>query len=81
MFTKEQIEKAAACKNADELLELARTENIQLTHDEAEKYFADLQETEIKLDDVKKIAGGVCIANMCGQDCTDYPNGPCVGNC
>lgn len=81
MFTKEQIEKAAACKNADELLDLARTENIQLTRDEAEKYFADLQETEINLDDVKKIVGGVCAANACGQDCSDYENGICIGNC
>lgn len=81
MFTKEQIEKAATCKSIGELLELAAAEGVQLTRDEAEKYFADLQETEINLDDVKKIVGGVCAANACGQDCSDYENGICIGNC
>ena len=35
-LTKEQIEKAMECKTADELLELAKAEGIEMTKDEAE---------------------------------------------
>lgn len=68
-FTEEQIKKAAACGSADELLELAKAEGFELTKEEAEKYFAELQNTEITLDDVKNVAGGACAGNVCGSNC------------
>ena len=79
-FTKEQIEKAAACKSVEELLALAGAEGIELSKDEAEKLFAQLQGGEMSLDDVGVIAGGACIGNACGADCYSGP-GPCVGQC
>ena len=36
-FTEEQLKKAAECKSVEELLELARTEGIELAKEEAEK--------------------------------------------
>lgn len=36
-FTKEQIEKAMQCKNADELLALAKAELYDMTRDEARR--------------------------------------------
>ena len=59
-LTKEQIEKAMACKTADELLELAKAEGIELTKDEAEAYLVEMG--DVKLDDetLSKVAGGGC---------------------
>lgn len=68
-FSKEQIEKAAACKSVEELIALAKESGIELALDEAEKYFSELRNTEIDLDDVKNIAGGACAGNACGAAC------------
>ncbi len=75
-FTKEQIEKAAACKSVEELLELAKAEGIALAKEEAEKYFAQLSGSALTLDDINEVAGGgmsnVCASNVC------CPNTPAV---
>lgn len=63
-FSKEQIEKAAQCKNVEELISLAKTEGIELTKEEAEKYFAQLKNKALNLDDVADVAGG-CTGNAC----------------
>jgi predicted ribosomally synthesized peptide with nif11-like leader len=63
-FTKEQIEKAIACKSSDELLALAESEGISLTKEEAEKYFQQLSDKSISEEDLENIAGG-CIGNAC----------------
>lgn len=68
-FNEEQIKKAAECKNIDELLELAKTEGIELAKEEAEKLFASLKDEEVNLDDVKKVAGGFCAGDVCGANC------------
>ena len=39
-ITREQLEKAMACKNVDELLALAKAEGFGLTRDEAEAYIS-----------------------------------------
>ena len=59
-ITKEMLEKAMQCKSADELLELAKSEGVELTQTEAEVYLAEL--TDVELDDkvLKKVAGGGC---------------------
>ena len=60
-LTKEQIEKAMECKTADELLELAKAEGIELTRDEAEAYMAEMEDFELDEEALSKAAGGgVC---------------------
>ena len=39
-FTKEQIRKAMECRTADELLELAKSEGVELTREQADEYIA-----------------------------------------
>ena len=39
-LAKEQIKKAMECKTADELIALAKSWGIELSHDEAEEYVA-----------------------------------------
>ncbi len=68
-ITKEQIQKAMACKTAAELVALAKSENIELTEEEAARYISSMAEKKINLDELDDIRGGVCVGNVCGLDC------------
>jgi predicted ribosomally synthesized peptide with nif11-like leader len=57
-LTKEQIEKAIACKTADELLSLAQAEGYEMTKDEAEAYIAEMADYELDDETLKSAAGG-----------------------
>ncbi len=57
-LTKEQIEKAMGCQNADELMALAKAEGYELTRDEAEAYMAEMEDLELDDETLEKAAGG-----------------------
>ena len=61
-LTPEMIEKAKAAKTAEELLEIAKANNIEMTADEAATYFAQLnpKSGELNDDDLDAVAGGGC---------------------
>lgn len=63
-FTKEQIEKAMACKSVEELMAMAEAESVSLTREEAQAYFAQLSTGELKAEDIDNIVGG-CTGNVC----------------
>ena len=46
VVTKEQIQKAMACKTVEELMELAKAEGVELTKEEAEAYMAEMEDVE-----------------------------------
>ena len=73
-FNAEMIEKAKAAKSAEELLELAKASNVEMTADEAATYFAQLnpKSGELDDDDLDAVAGGAC------ADSNDNDN-PAVG--
>ena len=79
-FTKEQIQKAMECKSADELLALAKAEGVELTAEEAEKYFETLQTKELSLDDLDAVAGGT-VASPCAGHVEICAGQACAGNC
>ncbi len=60
-ITKAQMLKAIKCKTADELLELAKAEGVEITKEEAEAYLAELTDIELDNETLEKIAGGVGI--------------------
>lgn len=62
-LTKEQLQKAMACKTVDELIKVAKTGGVELTKDEAEAYLAELSDVELDDEMLKKAAGGVCWTN------------------
>ena len=62
-ITSEQVMKAVQCKNADELLALAKAERYDMTRDEAEAYMAEMADIELDEATLKKAAGGVCWDN------------------
>ena len=61
-LTPEMIEKAKAAKSAEELLEIAKENNVEMTADEAATYFAQLnpKSGELSDDDLDSVAGGAC---------------------
>ena len=58
-LTKEMIMQALKCKNADELIALAKTGDIELTKAEAEAFMAEMADFELDENQLKKVAGGV----------------------
>ena len=57
-LTKEQIEKAMACKSADELMKVAKEEGFDLSKDEADAYMAEMADFELDEETLSKAAGG-----------------------
>ena len=64
-LTKDMIEKAMACKTAEELIALAKSEGIEITEAEAEAYLAELSECEMKDGRLRRIAGGTAFTIKC----------------
>lgn len=65
-ITKEMVMKAMQCKNADELVALAKTGGIELTKEEAEAYMTELSDFELDESQLKKVAGGIKTCYMIG---------------
>lgn len=62
-ITKEMLAKAMQCKNADELVALAKTGGFEMTKDEAEAYFTELADFELDEKALEKAAGGSCYSD------------------
>lgn len=59
--SKELLEKAKTAKTVEELLELAKEENIDMTEKEAAKIFANLHQSgELSDEELDNVAGGGC---------------------
>ena len=67
-ITKEMFAKAMQCETADELIALAKSKGIKLTKEEAEAYFAELDDYELDGEDLKQVAGGMCYSAGMGAD-------------
>ena len=58
-FTDEMLEKAKTAKSAEELLEMAKAENIEISAEEAAKAFAELNKTgELSDEELDNVSGG-----------------------
>ena len=58
-YSKELIEKAKTAKTAEELLAMAKAENIELTEEQAAKAFAELNKSgELSDEELDNVAGG-----------------------
>ncbi len=58
-LTKEMVKKALRCKDADELLALAKSEGYEMTREEAEAYMAEINDCQLDDEAMKAVAGGV----------------------
>ncbi len=66
-LSKDLIAKAMQCENADELIEVAKEEGIELTQDEAEAYLAELEDVELDSADLKQVAGAGGWCSLCAD--------------
>ena len=57
-ITKEMIRKAMQCKDADELMALAKANGFDITKEEAEAYMTEMADVELDGDVLKSVAGG-----------------------
>ena len=58
-ISKELIEKAKTAKSAEELLAMAKAENIEMTAEEANKVYAELHKTgELSDEELDNVSGG-----------------------
>ena len=71
-LTKDMIEKAMACKTAEELIALAKAEGFEITKDEAEAYFSELSDVELDEKALRNVAGGTCTLE--GTSCWTLSN-------
>ncbi|MCR4705711.1 MAG: Nif11-like leader peptide family RiPP precursor [Lachnospiraceae bacterium] len=57
-LTKEQIEKAMACKTADELVAHAKESGFEITKEEAEAFLSEALDFELDDEMLQKVSGG-----------------------
>ena len=66
-LTKEQIEKAMACKTPEELIALAKEAGVELTLEQAKAYLEELENVELDQEALDEVAGGF-MPSVCHQD-------------
>ena len=57
-LSQEIIAKAMKCETPEQLVELAKSEGIELTKDEAQAYLAEMEDIELDSKQLKAVAGG-----------------------
>ena len=90
-FTPELIAKAKAAKSAEELIAIAKENNVELTAEQAKTYFEQLTATGVVADDeLEIVAGGACgdneeecysIVSLPEKTFVEVINGKCCDKC
>ena len=62
-FSAEMIKKAKGAKSAKELFELAKTEGIDVTEDEARKYFEQINLPDLDDELLDMVLGGAIVSD------------------
>lgn len=57
-LTTEMVAKAMQCKNAEDLMALAKANGFDITKEEAEAYMAELEDVELDEASLQAVAGG-----------------------
>ena len=73
-ITKEMLVKAMQCHTAEELMALAKSEDRELTKEEAEAYLAEIDDFELEEEALEQVAGGYKLCENYGQACPSYIN-------
>ena len=71
--TPQMIQKAMGCKDAGELIALAKENDIELTQEEAEAYLAELEDIELDEKALSDVSAAVCY-DHCPPACEDCSN-------
>ena len=68
-LSEEVIAKAMQCETPEQLIELAKSEGIELTKDEAQAYLDEMDDLELDRQQLKQVAGSACGRYW---KCSDY---------
>ena len=81
-LSQELIAKAMQCETPEELIELAKTEGIDLTLEEAQAYLDEMDDMELDRQQLKAVAGGWCVLDCpCNRESyDDLPEGSDCGS-
>ena len=61
------------CETPDQLVEIAKSNGIDLTLDEAQAYLDEMDDFELDSKQLKAVAGGLCSDDCsCNDDCGGY---------
>ncbi len=71
-LTQEMIMKAMQCKDADELIALAKAEGKEITKEEAEAYLAEMDDMELDAEVLGKVSGGGCYSENNFEPCNNF---------
>ena len=73
-FTTEQMRKAMECKTADELLALAKAEDVEFSREQAEEYIANLGRRKMNDEELAQVVGGKKLGGSkgCLEKCYTY---------
>ena len=66
-LSEEVIAKAMQCETPGQLVELAKTEGIDLTLEEAQAYLSEMDDIELDRQQLKAVAGGWCDNCPCNK--------------
>ena len=70
-LSQEIIAKAMQCETPEQLVELAKSEGIDLTLEEAQAYLSEMDDFELDSQQLKAVSGGWCSHTPdCLGDCT-----------
>ena len=75
-ITKEMLAKAAQCETVEQLIALAKASGTEITKAEAEAYLDELQNIELDINALDKVAGGSydCSNKNCSDRVLCYKN-------
>ena len=80
MISKELIAKAKKCTTKEEILELAKAENVEVSDDEIDALLASTDKNkELSDEELENVAGGTCYSKCTYADLgitPDYPQRP-----
>ncbi len=71
-ITREMLAKAAMCQTAEQLIELAKTQGMEITKAEAEAYLAEMDNVELDNAALDKVAGGGCYNDNNFEPCNNF---------
>ena len=66
------LAKAMQCKDADELVALAKTAGYEITKEEAEAYLAEMDDMELDAEVLGKVSGGGCYSENNFEPCNNF---------
>ena len=78
-ITDEMLKKANECKNAEELIALAKEYGVELTQEQADAFMEEFTDTELSAEELDRAAGGhltggahVTVPRCLNLDCPQY---------